>query len=1239
MIREFSLPVTPEEFIIPFIASSILLIGFILMWYLFLKFRNRYDYLIGGAIAFGSFIFCTFIAFTTIVGGLYMDASLGMQFYRFSQTGATLIMMCVIPYCAVTFKLNPNIHRFINIFSFFNLVFGTIVILVTFAEPSLFLSITEQSHYAFLYERQSMWGRGEAGPLYSVRNIVNTLSLFFMLYCSCYDIFKNKLGKDKWIIALATIIFVYSAAEDLYSFDAGHYILLKNVLYSRFAVGSVLFTIIVVMHTFKYFLDGSILAKSTQVELQNNQKRNNLFMDGVKKFTNNISSISENIEETARSLQHVSEKTVDSLVITKMHSGASHQASGEFSKIASTQKNHIEEVITFTSGLFESLSDVRRNINNQKNNISDTIEYTSKLAFTMDSMDDATKNITSTSATIKNYTLERKENIVDAFKKFEDVTSITAQILASIEFIKDIAHKTNLLSINSGIQASKAGHYGRGFSVLSREIRDLASSTHHGTQEIESLLIDIANTLKGVSNIRDYVLGSFDSIIEHVNETTTAIDEIIKYMNFQSEKNEFLKLNIQMLDSSSEVIDSSIRHQNEYAIYVQKNMSLILKDFEDISNMSSHQTKDLDSIDKDITNVSKIGKDLYTYSTSILDFYSTMNIQNARMIEIVEKFNQVVKTTEDAAIDEIFEQSRPLIEIDDERLVDSQKSIEDLFLVDEDFVMDDDYVAFDDAEEAILNGVRSVDEIFILDNEIPIDKGDDIDIDKIMSSVEDEIIDSEKSIEDLFEPDEDYIEGLASSVEEPEDDYILDIDKIIEEIEEEIVYSSQSPEELFALGEEDNIAIELDKEIEIDDRFADEYLNKGIDVDKILEEIQGEQLESEKSLDELFVLDENFVAPGIVGSEEDEAYDIDKLMIEIEEEQEQLQKSPEELFALNDKNIEVALNASLEVDSQFADSYLSNDIDVDRILQEIQDEQLAAAKNPSITLEHTTTADENTDYLDSQSASEFNASSQKDYMAFIAAKYAAEHASDNEQGNVEPASAESIASELESIIDENTVGEESGDTADESQIIMNHLDFLAESYSAESDNNTSPQSISSENDDNEDIISQLDSIVADYSSENEANISEQKNGKNGNGSSIQDDTLNYLDSLSISEYEEDDDNDALDAFEAALTADDGAAQTDTDSEHFDESGIAKAEENASSDMGIDEATLSYLDSLAVSSHSIDDDIANIEIEETDEEYVAGLSADVVEEEMDDEKSQEIADMLESILVDGGDNKI
>ena len=61
--------------------------------------------------------------------------------------------------------------------------------------------------------------------------------------------------------------------------------------------------------------------------------------------------------------------------------------------------------------------------------------------------------------------------------------------------INKISDQTNLLSLNAAIEAEKAGEFGRGFSVVAREISRLADQTAIATQDIQQVVSEMQTSV------------------------------------------------------------------------------------------------------------------------------------------------------------------------------------------------------------------------------------------------------------------------------------------------------------------------------------------------------------------------------------------------------------------------------------------------------------------------------------------------------------------------------------------------------------------------------------------------------------------------------------------------------------------------------------------------------------------------------------------------------------------------
>lgn len=84
------------------------------------------------------------------------------------------------------------------------------------------------------------------------------------------------------------------------------------------------------------------------------------------------------------------------------------------------------------------------------------------------------------------------------------VEESTGRADAIIEMIDTVALQTNILSINAGIEAARAGDAGRGFAVVAREIRALSERTASAAREVRGTLDDIhARMAEGLRQASD----------------------------------------------------------------------------------------------------------------------------------------------------------------------------------------------------------------------------------------------------------------------------------------------------------------------------------------------------------------------------------------------------------------------------------------------------------------------------------------------------------------------------------------------------------------------------------------------------------------------------------------------------------------------------------------------------------------------------------------------------------------
>jgi len=83
---------------------------------------------------------------------------------------------------------------------------------------------------------------------------------------------------------------------------------------------------------------------------------------------------------------------------------------------------------------------------------------------------------------------EQMESIGESIVSLSEQSQAIGEIINSV---KDIAEQSNLLAVNASIEAMKAGDYGKGFTVVAQEIKNLAEQSKKSTAQVRSILNDI----------------------------------------------------------------------------------------------------------------------------------------------------------------------------------------------------------------------------------------------------------------------------------------------------------------------------------------------------------------------------------------------------------------------------------------------------------------------------------------------------------------------------------------------------------------------------------------------------------------------------------------------------------------------------------------------------------------------------------------------------------------------------
>ncbi|MFB2967749.1 methyl-accepting chemotaxis protein [Aerosakkonema sp. BLCC-F183] len=155
-------------------------------------------------------------------------------------------------------------------------------------------------------------------------------------------------------------------------------------------------------------------------------------------------------------------------------------------------------------------------------------------------------------------------------EKANNINSVVAKI-------SKVADRINLISLNAGIEAEKAGEHGVGFTVVAREVKRLADNTALASQEIEEMIEDIQLSVsKGVAEMDKFsqqvsryvkqverISGEIAAVIFEVQSLTPQFEKVSHNMEGQFKGAQQISNAISHLSEASQQTVASLQQTNQ----------------------------------------------------------------------------------------------------------------------------------------------------------------------------------------------------------------------------------------------------------------------------------------------------------------------------------------------------------------------------------------------------------------------------------------------------------------------------------------------------------------------------------------------------------------------------------------------------------------------------------------------------------------------------------------------------
>lgn len=170
-----------------------------------------------------------------------------------------------------------------------------------------------------------------------------------------------------------------------------------------------------------------------------------------------------------------------------------------------------------------------------------------------------------------------------------ELNQYSQQIGQIIDTITAIAAQTDLLALNAAIEAARAGEHGRGFAVVAEEVRKLAEQSHHGAQEITTLVHKVTEKTEQAVQAMEKNVVQVESGVTTVNAAGATLDRIL----------EAVSRTVTDIDAISEITAEEVASSDQIVKLIDQ-LSTVIENVaastEEIASASEQQTSAMESV-------------------------------------------------------------------------------------------------------------------------------------------------------------------------------------------------------------------------------------------------------------------------------------------------------------------------------------------------------------------------------------------------------------------------------------------------------------------------------------------------------------------------------------------------------------------------------------------------------------------------------------------------------------------